>query len=270
MNVVPDLSSYDFIIANTSGGKDSQTMIRVLCKHADDQGVDRRKIVAVHADLKRAEWKGTKELAEAQARHYGLEFRVVSRRQGDLIDHMEDRAKRGKRPFPGYSTRWCTSEHKTAQVKRVMTALVQESGITGRKVRILNCLGNRAQESDKRAKDVPFEYNTLASNKTRRDVWTWAPIHEWSKAEVWADILSSGVPYHFAYDLGMPRLSCCFCIYSQKDALMLAAQHNPELAESIVAIETSSGFRWQEKMSMAEVVRDAATTKIETVADWAA
>lgn len=30
-------------------------------------------------------------------------------------------------------------------------------------------------------------------------------------------------------DLGMPRLSCCFCIFSPRSALLLAGKHNPGL-----------------------------------------
>jgi hypothetical protein len=48
----------------------------------------------------------------------------------------------------------------------------------------------------------------------------------------------SGVNYHFAYDLGMPRLSCCFCIFASEDALMIAGKHNPELLTEYVRVET--------------------------------
>ena len=39
-------------------------------------------------------------------------------------------------------------------------------------------------------------------------------------------IRRSGVPYHYAYDFGMPRLSCMFCFYAPKSALRLAGSHN--------------------------------------------
>ena len=49
--------------------------------------------------------------------------------------------------------------------------------------------------------------------------------------DVWKDIKASGVPYHKAYDLGMPRLSCVFCIFSPPAALMIAGKQNPELLD---------------------------------------
>ena len=50
-------------------------------------------------------------------------------------------------------------------------------------------------------------------------------------------IRDNNLPYHYAYDLGMPRLSCCFCIFSPADALLLAGHHNPALLERYVEVE---------------------------------
>ena len=55
------------------------------------------RLVVAHADLGRVEWPGTRELAEEQARHYGLEFVAVARPQGDLLEHI---AHRGMFPSP--------------------------------------------------------------------------------------------------------------------------------------------------------------------------
>src|SRR5207247_6349869 len=61
--------------------------------------------------------KKTRELAEEQARHYGLEFVAVSRPQGDLLEHIAQR-----RMFPSPSVRYCTSDHKRSQILKVLTA----------------------------------------------------------------------------------------------------------------------------------------------------
>jgi hypothetical protein len=54
--------------------------------------------VVVHCDLgPRVEWDGTRELAEEQARHYGLRFEVVSRPQGDILDEVRQRHETIKR-----------------------------------------------------------------------------------------------------------------------------------------------------------------------------
>lgn len=269
-----DLSFYHIILVNTSGGKDSQTMMRRVVRLAIEQGVLDR-VYAIHCDLGRVEWKGTKELAADHAAHYGLRFYTVRRELGDLLDHALERGLRGKPAFPGYSTRWCTSDHKTSQVYKSMTALageyrIEHPGFTG-PVRFLNVLGNRAEESEKRRKQASFEWNAGASNQTVRHVWNWLPIHTMTETEVWDDVRASGVPYHRAYDLGMPRLSCCFCIYAGEDALVVAAQHNPELADAYVDVERQTGFRFKEHLSMEQVVEIAKTrTVTTTVANWAA
>jgi 3'-phosphoadenosine 5'-phosphosulfate sulfotransferase (PAPS reductase)/FAD synthetase len=259
-----NLADYDIVLVNTSGGKDSQTMLRTVARLAALQGVTDR-VVVVHADLGRVEWKGTRQLAELQARHYGLRFEVVSRSQNDLLDHIEARGK-----FPSSAARYCTSDHKRGPIRTLMTRLVRELSLD-RPVRILNCMGLRAQESSARAKKVEFRFDAPASTKTTRHVWEWLPILDWSADEVWADIRSSGVPYHPAYDLGMPRLSCCFCVLASKSALVLAAQHNPDLAAEYAAVEVRIGHRFKNDLSMAEIIAAAASTPtIATVADWAA
>ena len=50
------------------------------------------KVVVVHADLGRAEWDGTRELAELQARLAGVRrFEVVRASGADLLDRVEIR-----------------------------------------------------------------------------------------------------------------------------------------------------------------------------------
>lgn len=263
-----DLTAYDLLVANISGGKDSQTMLRKVVRMATLQGVLDR-VIAVHCDLGRVEWDGTLELAKAHAALYGLRFIVIARPQGDLLDHAIELGEKGKPVFPGFKTRWCTSDHKTSQVFKVMTALVDELDL-GRTANILNILGNRAEESTERAGQPPFGWNKYAANKTKRHVWNWLPIHDMLETEVWDDIRASGVPHHYAYDLGMPRLSCVFCIYSGFDAMVLGAQHNPQLAQEYSEVEVRFGFRLNEKFAMADVIEAAKTTTVTSVANWAA
>ena len=78
------LADWDVILLNTSGGKDSQTMMNEVCRRADTEGIERSRLVAVHANLGRVEWPGTLELVQA----HGLEFREMAREQGDLLDHV--------------------------------------------------------------------------------------------------------------------------------------------------------------------------------------
>jgi 3'-phosphoadenosine 5'-phosphosulfate sulfotransferase (PAPS reductase)/FAD synthetase len=86
-----NLNDYDWIVINSSAGKDSQAMTHYVCSLAQAQGVKWNKMVMVHCDLGRVEWKGTRELAEAHAKHYGLRFEVVKREQSDLLQQIEAR-----------------------------------------------------------------------------------------------------------------------------------------------------------------------------------
>jgi 3'-phosphoadenosine 5'-phosphosulfate sulfotransferase (PAPS reductase)/FAD synthetase len=244
----PNLSGYHWIVANSSAGKDSQAMLDYVVEQCDQLKVPRSRLIVAHADLGRVEWPGTRELAEEQARHYGLNFIAVSRPQGDLLDHILQRGM-----FPSPTVRFCTSNHKRGPVMTIFTRLAERTRQSNRGVcRILNCLGMRAQESPARARRRPFAPNELASNG-RRFVDDWMPIHSWSVDQVWQRIKASGVRHHPAYDLGMPRLSCCFCIFSPRSALLLAGKHNPELLADYVAVEKRIGHRFRLELSMAEV-----------------
>lgn len=263
----PDLHSYDLVVINTSAGKDSQAMLTSLVELADEVGYSRSRLVAVHADLGRVEWAGTAELAERQANAYGVRFIKVSRPQGDLLDQIEARGM-----FPSSTARYCTSDQKTSQVLKVLTQLTAEHQAIygGRQVRVLNCLGLRAEESPARAKKVPFSYDKRASNG-KRHVDRWLPIFDWTVGQVWATIRRSGLPWHPAYDQGMPRLSCCFCVLSSKSALVLAAQLNPQLAAEYRAVEVRIGHSFKADLSMADIIAEAeAATEPVQAADWTA
>jgi 3'-phosphoadenosine 5'-phosphosulfate sulfotransferase (PAPS reductase)/FAD synthetase len=276
------------------------------------------------------EWPGVPELAAEQAAHYGVRFEVVSRPQGDLLQHVRDRHKtlqarakiappvpsptnryctshhksdqvakvytslaeekrNGIPPVPSPTNRYCTSDHKRDQVAKVLTGLAAETKKGGavmpwmkpsqsdhkrdqqaklltrlagesksKPVRILQCMGMRSAESPARAKLRPFYLDKRSSNGRKR-VHIWLPIKDMSESEVWADVRSSGVRHHWAYDVGMPRLSCCFCIYAPKAALVLAAKHMPELAQEYIKVEQEVGYSFRLGLPMAEVVRLAET-----------
>ncbi len=242
------LRSYHVILINSSAGKDSQAMLDDVTALADAAGV-RDRLVVVHADLGRVEWAGTRELAEEQAAHYGVRFEVVSRPQGDLVDQIRARGM-----FPSSTARYCTSDQKTGQVARLLTQLAKEHREAGGEgpCRILNCLGLRAAESSARAKRESFKHDTRASNG-RRHVDTWLPIFDWTKEQVWTRIEESGVRHHPAYDLGMPRLSCVFCVFAPKPALMLAGKHNPQLLADMVELEAEIDHTFTQKLSLADI-----------------
>lgn len=277
MTTTPDLTSYDVILLNTSAGKDSQASLDLVHELATDAGFDGW-FVAAHADLGRVEWEGTRELAEKQAAQYaGVRFEVVQR-DGDLLDQVVERRAsldaKGKTDAPAWPSsqaRYCTSDQKTGQVTKLMTRLVDELGAAGRlgepvrytkkgdpvyrQARILNCLGIRADESPERARKRPFHKDCASNGK--RHVDRWLPIFTWTEPQVWDRIRQSGVPWHPAYDLGMSRLSCVFCVFASKADLTIAAKHNPELAREYVEVEIQVRSTFRADLSMADVVEAA-------------
>lgn len=233
-----NLTDYDIILVNTSAGKDSQAMMHTVVGMATDLGIKDR-VIAVHCDLGQVEWKGTADLAIDHCKHYGIHLHIVSRVAGDLLKQVEERGM-----WPDNKNRYCTSDQKRDQVAKLVTSMVnnfiKNNFSLNRPVRVLNCMGLRAEESSARAKKAAFEINTRLTNG-KREVFNWLPIHAWKLPEVWDCIKKSGVKYHFAYDLGMPRLSCCFCIFAPENALLLAGKHNPELLDRYVEVEEKTG-----------------------------
>jgi len=258
------LHDYDMIIINSSAGKDSLVSIYEVCRLADLQGYPRDKIVVSHQDLKSMEWPGTKELAEKQARLFNLDFHVSAYRnaQGeykDLLDYVERRGK-----WPSSKQRYCTSDFKRSPGSRVVTRLTKDLG----ECKVLYVFGFRKEESPARSKKQEFTLNKRLTTK-KRQVFDWLPVHEWTAGQVWDVIKLNNLPYHYAYDLGMPRLSCCFCIFSPLEALIVAGRANPELLDRYIEVEKKINHTFKDKFSIAEV-RAAIESgqEIKSINDW--
>lgn len=254
-----NLHDYDVIVISSSAGKDSQTTLDVMVEMAKKQGFPKYRMVVVHADLGDVEWEGTKELAKEQAEHYGIRFEVVCKVDTEVAPaNLLERVRvRGK--FPDSSRRWCTSDHKRAPIHKLYTQLSNEFRIKGEATRILNCMGMRAEESPARAKKPVF--SNLKSNKNQH-VDEYLPIHSYTEEQVWARIKQSGVRHHPAYDWGMPRLSCSFCVLASKAALVRAAQLRPEMAAKYAEVEKETGHSFQQGLSMKDIISEAETTEV--------
>ncbi|MFF9901325.1 phosphoadenosine phosphosulfate reductase family protein [Streptomyces longispororuber] len=275
---VPDemIRNADWIVISSSGGKDSQAMLSYVVRRAKALGM-LDKVVVVHADLGRVEWKGTRELAELQARLAGVRrFEVVQATGADLLERVEIRygklkakaeeeaVERGEDPatvkvapaWPSSSARWCTPDVKRGPIRTLYTRLTAELAHLGRPVRILECIGQRAAESSQRAKLAGVEVNRGASNG-KRHIVTWRPIHAWSDRKVWREIARSRLPYHPAYDWGNRRLSCVFCVLGCNSDLVNGARRVPELAAAYARMEVAVGADFKKGLSMREIIRRA-------------
>lgn len=264
----PILSSYDLILINTSGGKDSATMADLVAREAKRAGVLDRCLL-VHATFPE-EWDGTVDLVKRQARALGVSLEVVTRGEG-LLDYA---LRRGR--WPSNQQRWCTSDFKRAPIDKVITRRAPwyptPDGM--RRARVLNCMGFRAGESPARAKRVPFELDKRRTNG-RRHVDQWLPIFDLSEAMVWQYVESHELEMHPAYKAGMPRLSCVFCIFAPRAALVRAGQLAPDLLDKYVEVEAKIGHQFRGApgskggISMAEVKRAVQSGEtVEGIESW--
>ena len=196
---------------NHSGGKDSQAMLALI-----RQVVPAKQIVVVHAPLGDIEWEGVQEHIENTIGDLPLILAKPHTGWWDMI------ARRGYFPSPSY--RQCTSDLKRTPIEREIR---RHSKATGQTL-IVNCVGLRAEESTSRAKAETWKVNKDGS-KAGRTWFEWLPIHTLTIDQVWKIIASVGQKPHWAYEAGMSRLSCSFCIMASAADLTLAAKLRPGL-----------------------------------------
>lgn len=297
--VAPNFHEYDLVIIRISGGKDSQAAMRQAWLTALEQGYDLSCVVVEYDELngdkpdQKATWPGTAEigahlvakygdrpgsleLARRQAEHYGFRFVVAKQRSRPwlLEDIRTRKGKDGRARFPDAKNRYCTSDHKRAAGRLLLTAEVRRLGGRkrwGRPIRILTVMGFRAQESTGRARREVFSYDAGASGqgtvtrrrgvrpgpRCERQVWLWLPIHHWTVEQVWADIHASEVPYAWPYDAGMSRYSCAQCVLGSFADAVRSAQIWPAHSLGIVGMEREMGHRWQDDHSMSDIAQAA-------------
>jgi 3'-phosphoadenosine 5'-phosphosulfate sulfotransferase (PAPS reductase)/FAD synthetase len=261
---VKDLKKYDLVIVNSSGGKDSICALFEILRLADRDGFPKDKIIVSHQDLGESEWQGTKELVQKQSDHFGLHTEYSMRRDknGHNETFLEYTLRR--KMWPSNGQRWCTSDFKRGPGARVVTRVTKGMG----ECNVLYVFGFRKEESPSRKKKEVLTVNKMLTTNKRK-VDEFLPIHDWDTKKVWDTIKGNKLPYHFAYDLGMPRLSCVFCIFSPFDALVVAGRANPELLDKYIEVEKVIDHTFRDKFSLQEV-KDAIASDYDTgdLEDW--
>ncbi|MCA0214709.1 MAG: phosphoadenosine phosphosulfate reductase family protein [Proteobacteria bacterium] len=248
-SAITDLISRGAVfVVNHSGGKDSQAMFIHLLGI-----VPKEQLLVVHAVLPEVEWDGIEEHIEATTMGVPV---LKCRARRTLLQMIAERGM-----FPSPSQRQCTSDLKRGPIERTIRRFVEDrvadfigvprgsntrdmggrqSALAAGCGLIVNCMGMRAQESSSRSKLTPFKLNA-GNSKAGREWYDWLPIHDWDVNTVFATIAGFGQKPHWAYAAGMSRLSCCFCIMSNKADLTTAARLNPELYRKYVELERSTG-----------------------------
>jgi len=211
-------------VINSSGGKDSQCMTIHLSPI-----IPKHQLVIVHSHLPEVEWDGVKE----HILDTNLRIATYFVQAGKTFFEMVER--RGK--FPSPSTRQCTSDLKRGPIQKFINNYCKEHGFNT----VVNCLGLRADESNARAKKIPFRFRDDLSVAHRKQ-YEWLPIHHFNINEVWNTITLAGQVPHWAYSKGMTRLSCCFCIMASDHDIKTAASLMPDLFQRYCNTETKLGF----------------------------
>lgn len=224
---IPDLIERGALfVVNHSGGKDSQAMFVKVSKM-----VPAKQLIVIHAILPEVEWEGVTEHIEATIGSAPLIFAQAKKTFFEMVEH------RGMFPSPSY--RQCTSDLKRnpieREIRRYLASHPEFNGL------VVNCMGMRAEESTGRAKLQPLKLNAKNSI-AGREWYDWLPIHDWLVAQVFSEIERASQKPHWAYEAGMSRLSCCFCIMANQSDLTTAARLAPDLYWRYVETERRLNF----------------------------
>ncbi|MEU7822959.1 phosphoadenosine phosphosulfate reductase family protein [Catellatospora sp. NPDC049133] len=253
----PELSSFDRIIINSSGGKDSQACLDVVVQAARAAGALDR-VVVLHCDMGRMEWPGTLHLARRQAAAYDLPFFVRKRVGLELLEYIRSRVQKR---WPDARNRFCTSDFKRGVGAKFITEQVAGLDL-GRRPRVLYVMGMRGAESCARAAMTPFEVMARWTSRNR-EVWQWLPLHDWTTDQVWHRIRSAGTPVHPVYSYGLSRASCSLCVLASIPDLMRACQLVPDLAAEYTQAEVEMDHDFRFRLPIAEVIARAAAEPVQ-------
>jgi 3'-phosphoadenosine 5'-phosphosulfate sulfotransferase (PAPS reductase)/FAD synthetase len=187
-------------------------------------------LIVIHADLPGVDWSGCWDLVKDTCSDLDHRMVVAGKTFFDMVE------RRGMFPSPKY--RQCTSDLKRDPIEKAIRHHIKDNNLDGL---IVNCMGMRAEESAGRAKAKVFKFNKRNS-KAGREWYDYLPIHKWSEAEVYGEISNAGEAVHWAYHMGMDRLSCQFCIMASTEDLKVAATLAPENYKKVVDLEKKINY----------------------------
>lgn len=209
------------LVINFSGGKDSCAMLAYLCEKYPH--------VTKHVVYADTGWEheGTEDWCRSIVERFGLPLHVVRNPNKTLLTMAE---KRGK--FPGMRQRQCTSDLKRNPIVTWTSRNVKDP-------LVINCLGIRSEESTGRAKRKKLKRNIVSNSK--RTIWDWLPIKDWSETKVFSYLEEKQVPLHPVYKY-LRRFSCRVCVFMTQHDVNAVHKNDPEAIEIINRIEEKMGF----------------------------
>lgn len=222
------------LVINFSGGKDSTAMLAFLCEKYPDMP---KRVVFADTGW---EHDGTEDWCRQIVARFGLELHVVRSATKTFLTMAE---KRGK--FPGMNQRQCTSDLKRDPIIKWVRQNVKDPVV-------INCMGIRSEESTGRAKAKTMKRNSRETN-SKRTVWDWNPIKDWTEAEVLAYLEDRGLPLHPVYQ-HLRRFSCRMCIYMTQHDREQVQKHDPKAVQIIHEIEQKIGFSFFQDGYLADLL----------------
>lgn len=274
-----NLHSYDKLVVNFSGGKDSTATFLYLLEN----GVPKDRIELWHQCIDGAEdtffdWEITPDYCRRFAEAFGVKIyfqwkeggferellRENSRTAPNCFEETDGTISKvggtgGKlstrRKFPqqsaDLSVRWCSSYLK---IDVCSCAIRNQDRFRG--IRTLVLSGERGEESEARKHYAIFEKDRAdrREGKLKRHVDRHRPIRDWTEAEVWAIIEKYRIRAHPCYYMGWGRCSCKFCIFGNSNQFASAAQISPKLINKVINYEANFKCTINRKCDLSKLI----------------
>ncbi|MFF9171843.1 MULTISPECIES: phosphoadenosine phosphosulfate reductase [unclassified Streptomyces] len=274
-----DLTFYDVLAPQLSGGKDSAVMMSVFMEAAQAAGVADR-VMSYHSSLGVLEWPpvvfggirypGVSELAALQSAAFGVPAdrhlevtRTIPGPDGTRIPHslLTEIAAYGR--FPRMGSPYCRKSAKESVVSSAWTPIVNRlKRELGRPVRILKVMGLRSDEGPDRKMRAAFR--TVQANSARI-VDEWLPIKDWSTEAVKEWHTDTALPYCWTYDsvpgagdwAGTSRCSCSLCVFASRLDVLLSIGRRPRLAALYAEVERTRGDSFRADWRITDLIHHA-------------
>lgn len=245
-------------VCSHSGGKDSDMLYRWMLAN-----IPHGQMIVVHADLGDAEHTGTLDHARKLVTHHDVLVAKAITKDGaskwflDMVmmrhDVLTARGDNDVSPWPKQGECQGTSDLKRGPIAKVIRQWVKDNNHSGL---VVECLGRRADESERRAGSTV--------NCFKLDVRNSVAGREWYKVDPIADYTTAAVLDAIGDDLhvtytkhGFERMSCCICVHGSDTDTATAAAVRPHLFAKYVAVERFTG----------KTMRMRSTTKAERQAN---
>lgn len=195
-------------IVSFSGGKDS-TVVSDLVRRA----FNNQSIVHVFGDT-------TLELPDTL--QYISDFKKTNPRTPFLVSQSDHdfRDLCDKIGPPSRVMRWCCTVFKTGPIGKTFDGI-------GKNKKMLTFYGIRHAESSRRS-----NYKAITVSPKISQQVVVSPIISWTDADIWLYILSTGLLFNNAYELGFSRVGCWACPSNSSWSWFLTRIYYPELSEA--------------------------------------